>query len=76
MQCLSLSHLLCGFSLLIYLEVTAHPHDLKLLVGECCEILAQLILFTGSSFLPSKGREELITNSFEASPFELWLPSK
>lgn len=32
-------------------------------------------VFTGSSFLPSQGREELITNSFEISSLELWLPS-
>lgn len=31
-------------------------------------------VFTGNSFL-AKGREELITNSFEISSFELWLPS-
>lgn len=43
--------------------------------GELWDFCTTYLVFPGSSFLPSKGRKELITNSFEIHSFELWLPS-
>lgn len=43
--------------------------------GESCEILAWPILCLLEAASCQRGREELITNSFEISSLELWLPS-
>lgn len=57
------------------LEVTLHLHDINLLVGENCGILAWPILCLLEVASCPQGREELITNSFEIPSVELWLPS-
>ena len=72
---LTLSHLLCMFSLLSCLKMIPHPNDLNLLAGESCGILARSILCLLEAASCPRGSEELITDSFEISSFELWLPS-
>lgn len=72
---LTLSYRLCVFSLLSCLKVMTHPHDLNLLVVDSCGIPAGPMLCLLEAASCPRGSEESITNSFEISSFQLWLPS-